>query len=429
MLATTLTLDNNPFLGALRAVDGVVSGFNRRINNLVSGFTGLQSAAQTVSQVFNGLKSTLDLGGHLSDVSAQTGATAGDVLILEQAFKDAGQGSDAAANFIRKMQVAVSGVGSESKKQQDALRELGLSQESLADMSVVEQTKALQRGFEGVASAADRTKLAVDLFGRTGSQNLTLLMDPNALGKAQQRVGGLAPLMTRLAETFDRLSDAVGAAGLKLQQLMAGAMAVLAPQAVSLAEAFDAIDLTGLGVAIGRVVQAFLGIGTALRELLPILVAYGAGWAASAVATSLASGVMVRSIAAVATATAVGARSIMASLGPVGLLIAGLTYAWMKFGGGFGKVELPKMEEIELPKMEEMLPKTPIAAEGGPSASMSVGSLAQRGLNAFSGGGAGFDPIGSRIDRTNELLREVRDRIGPPLRGLTVIPHREEVPV
>ena len=54
---------------------------------------GLQVGIGKLISVFNDLKQAIDLGGELSDLSARTGQTVGDLVVLQQAFTNAGIGA------------------------------------------------------------------------------------------------------------------------------------------------------------------------------------------------------------------------------------------------------------------------------------------------------------------------------------------------
>lgn len=403
MLSTTLDLQANPFVNVLRTVDRAVGAFSAKLNTLTGGFTGLQSAAQTVSAVFDRFRSTLDLGGTLTDQSAATGEAAGELLVLRTMFQNAGKDANATSGFIAKLHKAIGGFNEEGTSTRQAFDALGTSAEELRGLPVTAVVQRLTEGFAGIENASDRGQVAMRLFGKSGQDLLAIFRDPEALALARTQVGGLAGTMDRLAPTLDLIGDAVTGITLKFQQFTAGALQIVAPEAAGLAEALNRLDLTSLGRAAGYVALAVIRVGEALKVLVPIVVSLGVGWAGSAAVTALAGVRIVATMRAVTLATVTGMRAIYAAIGPVGLLIAGLTYLWMKFHDAAG----------------DPIKAGEAAAGAGAKQSSSpfvngigVSSLTARGLDAYTGGmSMPTDPVVSRQDETNRLLREVRDAV------------------
>jgi hypothetical protein len=68
---------------------------------------GAVAAAATAAGLAAGTKRALDLGGRLSDVSAQTGIAVSDVMKLERAFTEGGLGADVMGSNVARMQKAI----------------------------------------------------------------------------------------------------------------------------------------------------------------------------------------------------------------------------------------------------------------------------------------------------------------------------------
>ena len=100
MLATTLDLEANPFLAALKRVDNAVSGFRGKLVAFGSAFTGIAAAANMVSGAFAKFSGVLNLGGELTDLSTATGEAVGELLVTQTAFKNAGKEGNALGGFI-----------------------------------------------------------------------------------------------------------------------------------------------------------------------------------------------------------------------------------------------------------------------------------------------------------------------------------------
>ncbi|MBJ7392736.1 MAG: hypothetical protein JHC85_14300, partial [Chthoniobacterales bacterium] len=68
-------------------VGGALAGVAGKIAVFAAGFVAVQA-------VVGAFKDAIDLGGQLNDLSARTGETAGNLMILQRAFENAGAGAD-----------------------------------------------------------------------------------------------------------------------------------------------------------------------------------------------------------------------------------------------------------------------------------------------------------------------------------------------
>ncbi len=407
MLSTTLDLEANPFVATLKSVNAAVDKFQGKITAIASLFSGLRDAAEMASQVFEKFASTLELGGHLTDLSAATGETKGELLVLEQAFKNAGKGADSVGPFISKLHKALGGVNEEGKNTAAAFAALGTSAEALKGLSVNDQVQKLSKGFSSITDSADRGQVAINLFGKSGEELLAVFRDDEAIATARDQVGGLGAVMEKIAPILDNIGDALGAITLKFQQLTAGFI-----DGIGLTDGFskalNKIDLTGIGEKLGQIAGAFVAAGKAMKELVPIVLSLGAGWLVSMAASQIASVGIIAAVQAVYAATTTAIRGIFAALGPLGLAVAALTYLWTKF---HKTVDANPFEGIK----KAFAPQ--LSSPGGQSSGMTplgVGSMTARGLSAFNGVGGvviGRDPVSDRIDRTNNLLSSMDSKL------------------
>ena len=83
-----------------------------------AAFVGVRAAAQSFS-------AAIALGGQLNDLSARTGESAGNLLILRRAFENAGAGADSVGTTINRLQRAIVEAGQGGKEQAEAFATLG----------------------------------------------------------------------------------------------------------------------------------------------------------------------------------------------------------------------------------------------------------------------------------------------------------------
>jgi hypothetical protein len=232
-------------------------------------FAAANAALAPFQQAFGAIKDSLDLGGRLSDVSAQTGIAVGDLVVLRQAFDNAGVGADGVGPAINRMQKALAGVTEEGEPSNEALIRLGLTMGEIRSLSPAEQFARVASGLAAIEDPTERAATAMKIFGRKGGEMMALFRDSSAMSTASQQVGGLAAAMDANAAQFDFISDAFNAAGIKGQQFAAGVTAAIAPALQEMAVALNKTDLTGLGESVGTAAAAVIKLGQAMSQLVP----------------------------------------------------------------------------------------------------------------------------------------------------------------
>ncbi len=232
-------------------------------------FAAANAALAPFQQAFGAIKDSLDLGGRLSDVSAQTGIAVGDLVVLRQAFANAGMGADAVGPAINRLQKALGGINEDGEPTNAALGRLGISLRELQSLSPAEQFARVSSAIGSIQSPTERTAIAMGIFGRKGGEMMALFKDGSAMSTAAQQVGGLAGVMEANAGRFDSISDAFNAAGLKGQQFAAGVTAAIAPALQEMAVALNKTDLTGLGESVGAAAAGVIRLSQAMSQLVP----------------------------------------------------------------------------------------------------------------------------------------------------------------
>ena len=261
---------------AMNRAQGAAKNFMSTFSNVAAPLAALGSLAGA----FAAVKSSLDMGGRLSDISSQTGIAVGDLVVLEQAFINSGLSAEQVGPSINRLQRAIVEAGQGSTGASDTFAKLGLSLAQLESQSPSEQFKSVATAIQGIQSPAARTAAAMEIFGKSGGKMLTLFADSNAFAQAATQVGGLAGVMDASAGQFDAISDSLGAAALKGQQLSAGFTAALAPALEGIASALDQTDLTTLGQNLGTIAVAAINLTTTLSSMIPAIIGITVAFAA-----------------------------------------------------------------------------------------------------------------------------------------------------
>jgi hypothetical protein len=246
-LDAILNLQTGGFTGPLQGAMGGLGG-------LVGKLAGLAAGALSVAVVIGGLKSALDMGGSLTDMSAQTGVTVRDLVVLKQAFQDAGLSGESVAPSINIMQKALTGVSESGEPTNKMFERLGLNMEQLRGLSAMDQFKAIGGSIGKLGSDAERTSAAMAIFGRSGAGLKALFANPQAIEQTAAALGSMPEVMARNAASFDMIGDMIGQIKTKTVGLWAGVLEGMAPALASMTEALNGIDLAGLGVKIGNVI-------------------------------------------------------------------------------------------------------------------------------------------------------------------------------
>lgn len=223
---------------------------------------GLAAAAAAATGLAVGVKSAIDLGGALSELSARTGVAAGDLRVLQEAFQRSGLSAEQVGPAVNKLQKAVVEAGSGTGPAAEAFKALGLSVESLRGMSASDQFQAIGQAIGALPDPAARAATAMKLFGRSGGELLALFSNSGAMAEAANAVGAQADILTQNADMFDKASDILNGIGTKLQGFFVGVADTLVPALMPLLEAADGIDLSGMGQDLGNAIAFGLTIIT-----------------------------------------------------------------------------------------------------------------------------------------------------------------------
>ena len=238
-----------------RALRGMFRGVGKAlpIAGLIGGVGGLGAAFAA----FKGLKSAIDFGGELSDLSARTGIAVRDLALLQQAFQDNGVAGDRVADVVNRMQKSLSDAGAGLKEPLRGFELLGLTVSELLNMDPAKQFAAIQQQIAGLSDPSERVAAAWAIFGASGKELITLFEDGKAMDRASVTLGKQADLLARNAQRFDRVSDLLGNAGVKLRGFFVGVADRFAGPLLGVLEELNKIDLTQFGRAVGQVGLTF----------------------------------------------------------------------------------------------------------------------------------------------------------------------------
>lgn len=205
----------------------------------------------------------LAMGGRLDDLSKRTGVAAGELMVLERAFTNAGVGGENLGPTINKLQNAIVTAGEGTGEAAKAFDRLGLSVSSLRAMSPQQQFEAVSKAIAAIPDPAARSAAAIDIFGKSGGQLNQIFGNLNReLSKARNELGSLPGMMNTVAATFGDVEDNIKKIQGKFMEFAAGALQPMLPMIESITTALTRIDAAKIGADL---VQAFVG-GTKAME-------------------------------------------------------------------------------------------------------------------------------------------------------------------
>lgn len=233
----TLTLDLVANLGGYTAgLDKAEKEAAKRAKAIENAFddvaTGvgvaIGAAGAAIAAGFAAFQVATNYVAGFQDLAEETGATAEGLASLAVAAGTAGVDMDSVAAASIKLTKNLTGVDDESKAAGAALKALGINLKDFQALDPVAQTEALSKAFAQFGDGAGKTAVALDLWGKSGSEQLKVM-------KALEEQGGRQVILTqKMIEDADAFADAQAQATTQLK-LYAG---VLAAQALPYVTAF-----------------------------------------------------------------------------------------------------------------------------------------------------------------------------------------------
>ena len=241
-------------LKSIQSIGSAVANLAKTVTLAGAALGGLGGVG-SLAGIAAGVKQAADLGSRISDVSARTALAARDVVILEQAFRNAGLSAERVPQAVTMLSRQLVNAQEKGGEAAAAFNKLGLSIDELLKMKPAEQFKAVGNAIGNLQNPSQRAAVAMQLFGRSGSELLTLFRDPNGFAKAEKMVGGLADTIARNADSFDAISDSINSMGLKSQQFFSGLLGQIDDVVRYWLDQFESLDFTGLGEKFGAFVK------------------------------------------------------------------------------------------------------------------------------------------------------------------------------
>lgn len=170
---------------AIRIAEGYKKG-EEIGRQLKTGMIALATVAAAASiAVYAAFDQMVKKAGDFQDMAEKTGDTAENIASLAVAAGTAGTSMDSVVGASQKLTKGLTGVDDESKAAGAALSALGLNIEEFKKFKPADQFEAVGKSLNSFQDGAEKTAVAMALFGKSGAELLPFLKEVGAEGGRQ----------------------------------------------------------------------------------------------------------------------------------------------------------------------------------------------------------------------------------------------------
>lgn len=253
------------FAAATSAASAGVQNMAGKLNTLIA-LQAAQLFGQISMAVGSAVRSFAGMGAAQaevidgqSDLAKRLGLTYGELAGLGFAGAQVGVSMDSIGAAVTKADVAFIKATQGSKQAQAAFSGIGLSVQQLQGLSPAERFRAIADGIAALPTAAERSRAALQIFGKAGAELLPMFEGgAGAISAATDEAArfGLA-LTNDQAASVNSMSDAFAQAQMAVQGIVGQVVAYLAPAIQGVTDTF--LNLVG-GIG-GANIGQFIGEG------------------------------------------------------------------------------------------------------------------------------------------------------------------------
>lgn len=245
--------------GALGRLKGAAGGIGTVLGGLVpaAGVAGLAALG----------KRAIDTADNLNDLSQRTGVSVENLSRFGAAAKDSGSSVEEVSKAMGKL---ARGVVDPASKANEALKSIGISStDAKGKIRGMDQIMLdLADKFQKMPNGAEKTALAMQLFGKAGANLIPML---NQGRPALEQYA--ATIDTKMAQAADKFNDAINAVALKLAGPFNQAIMAILPTITQFAQGFANLvsAFSQLPQPLQQIIFGLGAIAIAIGVLSPIL--------------------------------------------------------------------------------------------------------------------------------------------------------------
>lgn len=265
-LAAKLTLDSSGFEKGISGANNQGKGLADSLGKTFDKIKKAAATAISVAAVKKGIDTLMNFANEVSNVGDKIDKQSQALGLSRKAYQEwdyilgqNGASIDSLGVSMKTLNATILSAGEGSKESMTAFRQLGLSVHEIENMSMEKQFDAVVRAFQKMPAGAQKSALAVKLFGRNGMELLPLLnQSETSLDELRARAEELGIIMSDdavdasvayndalddLNRTFNGLKYSVGA---KLLPAMTTAFGRITSFAGKISKAYQENGLKGV---------------------------------------------------------------------------------------------------------------------------------------------------------------------------------------
>lgn len=221
---------------------------------LAVGFGAIKIAGDALKSLMGNFSEAIKLGSDFDQMSTRTGVAVDSLVVLSRAFENAGVSGGNVGKTINRMQKSIVDAGNGLAAPQRAFENLGISLEDIKELSPEEQFKVIGEGIKNLKTPAERTAVAMDIFGRAGAEALTVFRDGAAgIDVAIDQLGSMPGILAESARAFDTIGDNIAAFKNKGVEFAVGFINQVAPAIELVTHLLSRIDAAAIGMRLGEI--------------------------------------------------------------------------------------------------------------------------------------------------------------------------------
>lgn len=235
----------------LTGASAVASGLRsvlKELGALTAGFLAVNSIKSYGEQA-------IQLGGKLNDLSIRTRIGVRDLMVLQQAYKNAGVEADQVGKHVGLLQKKIYEATQGNKEAAKAFENLGLSAFGLQKLAPADQFAAVANAISDIEEPTKQSAVAMEVFGKSAGDLLVMFNEKGALENATKQLGILPTVLAKNAALFDDIGDAIERIKQAPRNFMVGVLDQLAPALKKITDAIEKIDFTALGQKLGAFIN------------------------------------------------------------------------------------------------------------------------------------------------------------------------------
>ena len=190
-----------------------------------------------------GVHNALELGSSLKEMSDRTGIAVDKLVVLQEAFRQAGLDASDVGTAINKMQRYIEQAGPEK---------LGDAFYRLQQLRPEEQFGELARVISSMPTASQRAAASIEAFGKAGGRLLQVFASAGGMADIQRAIGQQADLLGKNADKFDDVADKLRQIGTQLRGFFVGVAAGVVNFIQPIVNQLANVDFTAVGKKFGE---------------------------------------------------------------------------------------------------------------------------------------------------------------------------------